>query len=139
MKYMGFQIVSTYQKLKKTLQTDWPNTFLRTTLERGFEEMFLEESQRKLWCIIWHSKKHTLMDQFFFQNPYCWFILVLFWKSLTKPTTPSTYIDNLFHYGHAKNAWPHPRKTSPSNCSFHWYLIPCKNLSTSNSFWDFKT
>ena len=52
MKHMGFQIVSNILKIKKTLQTDWPNTFLPTTSERGFEEMFLAESQRQLWCIV---------------------------------------------------------------------------------------
>ena len=49
---MGFQIVFNTLKIKKTLQTDWPNTFLSTTCERGFEEMFLVESQKQLWCII---------------------------------------------------------------------------------------
>ena len=40
-------------KMKKiTMQTDWPNTFLPTTWERSFEEMFFVESQRQLWCII---------------------------------------------------------------------------------------
>ena len=48
MKYMGFQIVFNISKIKKTLQTDWPNTFLPTTWERGFEEMFLAESQKQL-------------------------------------------------------------------------------------------
>ena len=30
------------------------------------------------------KKKHTLMDQFLFQNSYCWFILEKFWASFTK-------------------------------------------------------
>ena len=49
MKYMGFQIVGKIEKIQKT---DCSNTFLPTTWERGFEEMFLAESQRQLWCII---------------------------------------------------------------------------------------
>ena len=66
MKYMVFQIVFNILKIKKTLQTDWPNTIWPTTSERGFKENFLAESQRQLRCIIQHPKKHTLMDHFFF-------------------------------------------------------------------------
>ena len=51
--------------------------------------MFLAESQRQLWYIIYHPKKHTLMDLFFLQN--C-FILEHFCASLTKATTFSRYI-----------------------------------------------
>ena len=34
------------------IKNHWPNTFLTTSSERGFEEMFLAESQSQLWCII---------------------------------------------------------------------------------------
>ena len=39
---MSFQIVLNILKIKKTLQTDWRNTFLPITWERDFEEMFLQ-------------------------------------------------------------------------------------------------
>ena len=49
MKYMDFQRVLNILKIKKILQTDWPNTFLPTTWELDFADiMFLAESQRQL-------------------------------------------------------------------------------------------
>ena len=104
--------------------------------------MFLAESQRQLWCIISHSKKHTLMDQFFFQNPYCWFILEHFWTSLTKPTTLSRDIDNLlsqstmgmpFMPDHNQEKL-HDQITA----SMDMLLLVKSKLSTSNSFWYIK-
>ena len=84
-------------KMKKiTMQTDWPNTFLPTTWERSFEEMFFVESQRQLWCIISHPKKAHIDGSMFFQNPSCWFVLQHFWASFTKPTTLSKDFNNLF-------------------------------------------
>ena len=63
MKYMCFQIVFKILKINKTLQTDWPNTFLPATWERNFQEIFLAESQRQLPCII--LKAHIDGSSFF--------------------------------------------------------------------------
>ena len=43
---------------------------------------------------ITQKSTHWWIILFFFQNPYCWFILEHFYTSLTKPTTLSRYIDN---------------------------------------------
>ena len=53
MKYFGFQVDFNILKIKKTRQTEWPNTFWPTTWEPGFAEIrFLAESQKQLWRII---------------------------------------------------------------------------------------
>ena len=65
----------------------------------------------------------------FFQNPYCWFISEHSLASLTKPNNPLKIYWRFVisdHYEHARHAWPHSRKTSCSNCSFHEYLITYK-------------
>ena len=129
MKYMGFQIVFNILKIKKTLQTDWPNTIWPTTWERGFKENFLAESQRQLRCIIQHPKKHTLMDHFFFSKSIMLIYFTALLGKLDKTNNPFQIYWKLVileHNGNVRHAWPHPRKTSWSNSSFHWYLITCK-------------
>ena len=42
------------------------------------------------------SWKNTLMDQFFFQNPHCWFTLEYFRSTFTNPANLSRDIGNLF-------------------------------------------
>ena len=60
MKYMDFQIVFNILKIKKILQTDWPNTCLPTTWELDFADiMFLAESQRQLWWWSFNTQKST--------------------------------------------------------------------------------
>ena len=49
----GFSNSFQNQTLKKSLQTDWPNTFSFKICEPGFVDIrFLVEPQRKLWWII---------------------------------------------------------------------------------------
>ena len=94
-------------------------------LKKRFEEIFLAESQRQLWCIIKHPKKHTLMDHFFSKS-----ILLIYFRALfdklgytNNPFQRYWQFAVLEHYGHDR---PHPRKNSWSNCSFHGYIATCK-------------
>ena len=76
---MGFQIVFNISKIKKTLQTDWPNTFLPTTWEAGFEEMFLVESQRQLTMVHHLTLKKAHIDgSIFFSKS----ILLIYFRAL---------------------------------------------------------
>ena len=84
MKYMGFQIVFNILNVKTTLQTDWPNTFSTTTWQKRFwRNVFGRITKVTMVHYLTPPKKHILMDQIFFQNPYCWFIIEQFWTSLT--------------------------------------------------------
>ena len=125
MKYMGFQIVF---KLKNPANWLAKHIFDYNLREEVLKKCFFG---RIIKATFMHhltpTEKHTLMDNFFFQNSYCWFILENFGSSLPNTTILSRDIANLLeHYGHGRHAWPHPRKISWSNCCFDGYLITCK-------------
>ena len=84
-------------------------------LKKRFEEIFLAESQRQLWCIIKHPKKHTLMDLFFFSKS----ILLI---HTNNPFQRYWQFVVFEHYEHGR---PPPRKKW-SNCSFHGYIATYK-------------
>ena len=131
MKYMDFQIVLNILKIKKILQTDWPNTFLPTTWELDFADiMFLAESQRQLWWRSFNTQKSTHWWIKFFYKTHI--------ADLLQSTFGQAWLKQQFffqrflqfvileHYMHARHAWSHPRKTLGSNWSFHGYLSTCK-------------
>ena len=142
MKYMGFQIVFNILKIKKhpanwlvkyifayiLRKTCWRNVFGRITKATMVHHLT--------------PKKAHIDGSFFFQNPYCWFILEHFWTSLTKPTTLSRDIGNLLFQ--STMGMPDMPENTQENlhdqiAAFMGILLYAKSkLSTSNIFWDIK-
>ena len=80
MKCMGFQIVFNISKIKKTLQTDWPNTFLPIISERGFEEIFWQNRKGNYGASFNTQKSTRQWIHFFFSKS----ILLIYFRALNQ-------------------------------------------------------
>ena len=63
----GFSNSFQHIKSIKKLQTDWPNTFLPTTGERGFEEMFFGRIPKATVVHYLTPKKAHINESVFFK------------------------------------------------------------------------